>query len=724
MRSTTRSSSNVGGGPASSSSGNTPRIGRRRGTTTTNTRRRTRTRSGSYGLSSQAIFVAVAVFLFIFSAGIILGARMVLNASSTPGNTPADIDRNADGRIGVDEAAVEIAHLVKDSARAEAALIKERADTLKQKAGKLRQRLRGSGATGDGNVGDGDGNAGEHNGNPTPGDPFYNPHHAIDDYTGGADEGGGNNNGGAAGGRLNDVAEVLDDPSLPAFPYLGPVVESSHNFQSWVPPGGKRFEEYKDGKSPYRITDDLRRQSDDVARSRRLHIKNAMKHAWKGYTQYAFGQDEVHPQSANGHNNWGGMGTTLVDSLDTLWLMDLKEEFWAGRDWVRDNLDHDHVGMVSVFETTIRSLGGLLAAYDWSGDDAFLAKADDLGKRLFKAFDSPSGLPWGQVNLGKACCGRNAQWAGGNAILSEVGTLQVEFRYLARATGKKEYAEKSDHAFAIMNDLMPKDGLMPLYVRNKVPNPSFSNNKISLGAMGDSIYEYMLKMWLQGGKKEAWLREMYDKSMQGVHDKLLQKSNPSGLTYFADLNGGRMDYKMDHLVCFMGGLLALGAVTDPLGFHSDRAQRDMKTAKAVTYTCYQMYARMETGISPEYVNFRGDDFEIANNAPYYILRPETVESFFILHQITGDPIYREWGWEVFQSIERYCRTNIAYGSLKNVRNTNQQPEDRMESFFLAETIKYLYLLQDPDTEVDVLKRHVFNTEAHPLRNFDEFKGVA
>lgn len=58
-----------------------------------------------------------------------------------------------------------------------------------------------------------------------------------------------------------------------------------------------------------------------------------------------------------------------------------------------------------------------------------------------------------------------------------------------------------------------------------------------------------------------------------------------------------------------------------------------------------------------------------------------------------------------------------------MRNTQQAPDDRMESFFLAETIKYLYLLQDPDTEVDVLKRHVFNTEAHPLRNFDEFKGV-
>jgi Glycosyl hydrolase family 47 len=179
-----------------------------------------------------------------------------------------------------------------------------------------------------------------------------------------------------------------------------------------------------------------------------------------------------------------------------------------------------------------------------------------------------------------------------------------------------------------------------------------------------------------------------------------------------------LDHKMDHLVCFMGGSLALGAYTDPLGLQSTRAQRDLKTARALTYTCYQMYARMKTGIAPEFVQFHaGNDFSIGRGAPHYLLRPETVESFFILNQLTGDPIYREWGWEVFQSIEKYCKTAIAYGALSNVQDTEQQPRDKMESFFLAETIKYLYLLQDPDTEIDVLNKHVFNTEAHPLRIF-------
>jgi Glycosyl hydrolase family 47 len=221
---------------------------------------------------------------------------------------------------------------------------------------------------------------------------------------------------------------------------------------------------------------------------------------------------------------------------------------------------------------------------------------------------------------------------------------------------------------------------------------------------------------------------MYDKAMQGMHDELLQTSTPSGLVYIADRNSGQLDHKMDHLVCFMGGLLALGAYTDPLGLDGARAQRDLATAKGLTYTCYQMYARMNTGISAEYVQFdAGQDFSIGRGAPHYLLRPEAVESFFILNQLTGDPVYREWGWEVFQAIEKYCQTPHGYGALDSVSDTNGRPRDSMESFFLAETLKYLYLLQDPDTEVDILHKHVFNTEAHPTRIFpviDEEKAAA
>lgn len=129
------------------------------------------------------------------------------------------------------------------------------------------------------------------------------------------------------------------------------------------------------------------------------------------------------------------------------------------------------------------------------------------------------------------------------------------------------------------------------------------------------------------------------------------------------------------------------------------------------------YTRTLTGISPEFVVFtKGKDIGIGS-ATHNMLRPETVETFFILYQLTGDYTYREWGWEIFQAFEKHSRTSAGYASIPNVNSIFREPKDQMESFFISETLKYLYLLQDPDTPIDILDKHVFNTEAHPLRMF-------
>jgi len=363
------------------------------------------------------------------------------------------------------------------------------------------------------------------------------------------------------------------------------------------------------------------------------------------------------------------------------------------------------------------------------------------------AFDTPTGLPWGKVNLWTGE-GKNEEGAK-ETNLASVGTLQVEFRYLSKVTGRKEFGEAADRAFDQIRSLHPKDGLYPIEIVNVKKQPAFSSlrNTLSFGGRGDSFYEYMLKLWLQNDKKDSEFREMYDESIEGMHDKLLEYSSPSRLAYLSKTSlsinrrgGGKRALthnNFEHLECFLGGLLALGAHTDPKGVHSSRARRDLKTAKALTYTCYQMYASTRTGLSPEAIDhltsrqlhLRGQkrdlekahEFQPKQKSSYYLLRPEAVESFYILNKLTGDPIYREWGWEVFQSIEKYCKTKYGYGSLKDVTDSRQPPEDSMESFFLAETLKYLYLLMDPDSEVDFMEKHVFNTEAHPLRKFSLLK---
>mgnify|MGYP003386415265 CR=1 FL=1 len=116
------------------------------------------------------------------------------------------------------------------------------------------------------------------------------------------------------------------------------------------------------------VTADMIATSDSQGNTRKLKVKEAMQHAWKGYRRYAYGSDELKPLSHRGHNNWGGMGVTLVDSLDTLWIMDMKAEFNEARDWVRDKL-----------------------SFDLSGEKVFLDKANELGLKLLGAFDTATG---------------------------------------------------------------------------------------------------------------------------------------------------------------------------------------------------------------------------------------------------------------------------------------------------------------------------------------------
>jgi hypothetical protein len=455
-------------------------------------------------------------------------------------------------------------------------------------------------------------------------------------------------------------------------------------------------------------------KSDELGRERCQKIKASMKWVWKSYKQYAWGADELKPISHRGDNNWGGMGVTLVDSLDTLWLMGLKEEFEDAKRWIQQSLSFSHAGTISVFETTIRELGGLLSAYDLSGDSIFLEKAKELGNLLLPAFRTPTGIPYAMINL-NGHSGVHG-WAGSSAILSELGSLQLEFRYLSYKTKQLDFEAQSMRAMQLMHKKHPAHGLYPIKVN--MHDGNFVENSVTFGALGDSFYEYLLKVWLQGGKKENWLRDMYDDAVNGVIEVLLQASDPSGLAFLGDWNGYTITRKMDHLACFMAATLALGSIHDPRGKDSARAKRDMAVAKALTYTCREMYHRMESGISAEYVEFpHGQDIAVPGHVGFYILRPEVAEALFYLHQLTGDPIYREWSWEIWEAIDRHCKTDVAYASLRSVHNPAQGVDDRMESFFLAETIKYLYLIQDPDKPID-LTEYVFNTEAHPMRIFD------
>ncbi|KAJ9162763.1 hypothetical protein P3X46_022512 [Hevea brasiliensis] len=455
------------------------------------------------------------------------------------------------------------------------------------------------------------------------------------------------------------------------------------------------------------INDKKRKMEEDdpISFERREKVKEAMLHAWTCYEKYAWGHDELQPQTRNGVDSFGGLGATLIDSLDTLFIMGLHEEFQRAREWVANSLDFNKNYEASVFETTIRVVGGLLSAYDLSGDKIFLEKARDIADRLLPAWNTPSGIPYNTINLAHGNP-HNPRWTGGSSILADSATEQLEFIALSQRTKDPKYQQRVENVIKELHKNFPADGLLPIYINPHTGMSSYS--VITFGAMGDSFYEYLLKVWMQGNKTEAvkLYREMWETSMKGFQS-LVHRTTPSSFAYIREKNGNQMSNKMDELACFSPGMLALGS----FGYDTGEASKMLSLAEELAWTCYNFYQSTPTKLAGENYFFH-DGRDMSVGTSWNILRPETVESLFYLWRLTGNKTYQEWGWNIFQAFERNSRIETGYVGLKDV-NTGVK-DNMMQSFFLAETLKYLYLLFSPSSVIS-LDEWVFNTEAHPLR---------
>ncbi|QCE00982.1 mannosyl-oligosaccharide 1,2-alpha-mannosidase MNS1 [Vigna unguiculata] len=456
-----------------------------------------------------------------------------------------------------------------------------------------------------------------------------------------------------------------------------------------------------------KVTKSIKEVLDDpIDIQRREKVKEAMLHAWGSYEKYAWGQDELQPQSKSGVNSFGGLGATLVDSLDTLYIMGLNEQFQKAREWVANSLDFNKDYEASVFETTIRVVGGLLSAYDLSGDKVFLDKAREIADRLLPAWNTPTGIPYNIINLshGRA---HNPSWTGGESILADSGTEQLEFIALSQRTGDPKYQQKVENVITRLNKTFPDDGLLPIYINPHSGAAGYS--PVTFGAMGDSFYEYLLKVWIQGNKTSVvkHYRDMWEKSMKGLLS-LIRRSTPSSFAYICEKNGGSLTDKMDELACFAPGMIALGS----FGYSAaEDSQKFLSLAEELAWTCYNFYQSTPTKLAGEnYFFHSGQDMSVGTS--WNILRPETVESLFYLWRLTGNKTYQEWGWNIFQAFEKNSRIESGYVGLKDVNSGVK--DNMMQSFFLAETLKYFYLLFSPSSVIP-LDEWVFNTEAHPLR---------
>ena len=489
-----------------------------------------------------------------------------------------------------------------------------------------------------------------------------------------------------------------------------------------------------------------------------LRIREAAKHSWDNYRRYAWGYDMLKPRSKE-PDHWFDLGLTIVDAADTLIMMNLNHEAYSAIDWMENELKFVSKNENSnCFEMTIRILAGILSAYHLTGSEKLKNQAITFGDVLLHCYDSESGIiPYSDIDL-ETHKAHPPVW-NPSSSLSEVTSLQLEFRYLSQISGDPKYEQTTFRTSIHIHNLTEtrSQKLLPMYI-----NPTsalLEDSIITLGARSDSYYEYLLKQYLQTGIK--WLESDYLDTMDQVRDRLMRHTGGSeNYTYIAemqifrtvnDTEDIRYHNKMDHLVCFLPGTLVLGyyhfsplAAEYRLKYHLEtrpdklnpRYDCHLEMAQKLARTCYHMYSKMGTGLSPEIASFihSSTDDPIVQNQPelqvqshsaHNILRPEFVESLFYLYHITGLQAYRNQASEIFEAFQKYSRIPSGYSPISDVRvkpttttdideALHKHAPDRMESFWLSETLKYLYLTFCDDEHIvgTILNNYVFNTEAH------------
>jgi len=411
-------------------------------------------------------------------------------------------------------------------------------------------------------------------------------------------------------------------------------------------------------------------------------VKSEFLHAWRGYRRYAWGHDALRPLT-RAPRDWYGQSLlmTPVDALDTLLLMGLDEEARQTRELIATTLSFDKDIDVKHFEVVIRLLGGLLSGYRLTGDARLLALARDLGTRLLPAFDSPTGLPYVYVNLRTGKAHGTESNPAEAALLPEYGTL-------SRLTGERRFYERAKRALTAVYER--RSALDLVGERFDVESGQWTRTDSHIGARIDSYYEYLWKCWRLFADPDCLT--MWRASIAAANRYYPEEVQ--GALWYGQVDmrsGERTGHEYGALAAFFPGLLAYSG-------DLDRARR----LQASSFAMWQL-----NGTEPEGYDYRRRVITDAG----YALRPEIVESTWYLYRLTGEARYRAMGATLFADFVRRCRTPAAYAALKDVRRGTQA--DDMESFVLAETFKYFYLLFAPGATLD-LERFVLNTEAHPL----------
>ncbi|KAF4260990.1 hypothetical protein CNMCM8812_007937 [Aspergillus fumigatus] len=496
--------------------------------------------------------------------------------------------------------------------------------------------------------------------------------------------------------------------------------------------------------------------------NRQKAVKEAFTHAWKGYKQHAWMRDELSPLSARYRTTFAGWAATLVDALDTLVIMGMENEFKDALHAIESiDFTTPDATQINIFETTIRYVGGLLGAYDLTDGKhpILLKKAVELADMIYDAFDTTNRMPQSRWQWSRSARGLSIQ-PSRQTILAELGSLNLEFTRLSQLTHDPKYFDAVQRITNVLDDAQNKTkipGLWPMMVNAE--DLEFTDPRFTVGGMADSTYEYLPKEHMLLGARTDQYRKMYAAAMEAIKKRLLFRpmtKNGEDLLFAGNTHTGLAsnappEPQWEHLKCFFGGTVGIGAKIF-------NRPEELSIARKLTDGCIWAYDVMPTGIMPESMHLspcqsmdhcewdeqkwyqdvrrrlakgskEKDTVQEAKTIirdsglqpglteitdPRYLLRPEAIESVFIMYRITGDKKLQDDAWRMFQSIEKATRTKYAHAAIDDVRDVKATQLDYMESFWLAETLKYFYLIFSEPGLVS-LDDYVLNTEAHPFK---------
>jgi mannosyl-oligosaccharide alpha-1,2-mannosidase len=456
------------------------------------------------------------------------------------------------------------------------------------------------------------------------------------------------------------------------------------------------------------------RESKKEARIRehkRTAVRELTRRNWESYRHYAWKKDALLPLTGGSKDQFSGWAATLVDSLDTLWIMGLKEEFDEAVAAVAEiDFGTSTSGTVNIFETTIRYLGGLIAAYDLSKRPVLLEKAVELGDMIFAGFNTPNRMPVDMMSFETAQKGTGLT-VEHSVVSASPGTLSMEMTRLSQLTGDDKYYSAISRITDLFYEGRNKTalpGMFPMFVSMSHEDVT-SGSVFTLAGCADSLYEYFPKMhallsglepkyaaltesFIETAKKHLFFRPMVPDNA----DILI-----SGNVNIQADGSPLLDPESEHLACFIGGTVALAGrlLSSP---------ENVATGARLARGCAYAYAAFQTGMMPERFNmipcsdpancpwnektwFEGKSlrpeykehlpkgFTTAKD-PRYILRPEAIESVFYLWRITGDKEWQDYAWDMFQAVTNGTKAEFGSAAVMDVTIAKDKlpQEDYME----------------------------------------------